>query len=90
MENLDKKQCECGMHSAGSMMDCHGCHGGKHHLIKIILKLVILIIIFWCGFKLGEITGYIKSASRSQDSGFRMIDRSNFELPLPTPAPANQ
>lgn len=60
MENMDKKQwgdmeskdsCGCGMH-----------HGGKHHLIKIILKLVIVIIIFWCGFQLGQMTGFIKAS----------------------------
>src|ERR1035437_3109509 len=70
MENLDKKQCgdngcksscqggTCGeMHS---MSGCGGCHGGKHHLKKMILKLIIVILIFWCGFKLGEITGSIR------------------------------
>ncbi len=58
MENTEKK-CECGMHPMGPM-GYHGCHGGKHHLIKIILKIIIVILIFWCGFKLGNITGSIR------------------------------
>jgi hypothetical protein len=69
MENLDKKEegntcggcskagCPCG----GVMGHMHGCCGGKYHLVKMILKIVFIIIIFWCGFKLGEMTGYIKA-----------------------------
>jgi hypothetical protein len=62
MENLDKKVCACGGSCGGNCggMQMHGCHGGRHHLVKVILKLVILIIIFWCGFKLGEMTGFIR------------------------------
>jgi hypothetical protein len=26
------------------------------------LKLVIVIIIFWCGFQLGQMTGFIKAS----------------------------
>ena len=59
MENIDKKECGCGMHQMGGC-GCPGCHGGKHHLIKIILKIIIIILIFWCGFKLGDITGSIR------------------------------
>jgi len=64
MENLDKKQCVCcagGSCGGMSSMSGCGCHGGKHHLIKIILKLIIVIIIFSCGFKLGVITGSIRA-----------------------------
>ena len=67
MENLDKKEggytCQnCG-HSGccGSMCDMHGCHGGRRHLIKMILKIVVIILIFWCGFKLGEMTGFFRA-----------------------------
>jgi hypothetical protein len=53
----------------------HGCHGGKHYLVKIILKIVIVILIFWCGFKLGEMTGFIKASS-----GERVNVRSGFGM----------
>ena len=55
----------CGMHS---MMMGHGCCGGRRHLVKIILKIVIVVLIFWCGFKLGEISGSI----RTEYGGYRM------------------
>jgi len=67
MENSDKKEggyvCQnCG-HSGccGSMCEMHGCHGGRHHLVRMILKITIVIIIFWCGFKLGEMSGFIRA-----------------------------
>ncbi len=82
MENLDKKQsednvckdcsqgkCCCGMHGG------HGFYGGKHHLVKIILKLFIIIIIFWCGFRLGEITGSIRGAY-----GRGMMNRNDYGM----------
>jgi hypothetical protein len=67
MENSDKKVCACGGSCGGNCeggscggMHMHGCHCGKHHFLKVIFKLVILIIIFWCGFQLGEMTGFIR------------------------------
>lgn len=64
MENLDKKQCVgCAGGSCGGMSSMSGCggHGEKHYLVKIILKLIIVMIIFSCGFKLGVITGSIRA-----------------------------
>ena len=55
--NMDKKVCGCGGGMGGGNcggMGMHGCHGGKYHLMKVILKLVILIIVFWCGLKAGR------------------------------------
>ncbi len=87
MENIDKKQCAvcgsgdckgCGQGGSccGSMMGhgC-GCHGhGRHHLVKVILKLIIIIIIFSCGLKLGEMIGYIKAEGHgTSESGFGMM-----------------
>ena len=96
MENLDKKQCgdngcksscqggTCGeMHS---MSGCGGCHGGKHHLKKMILKLIIVILIFWCGFKLGEITGSIRAEigqTRGTSGWGMMRGYSNYSNNLP-------
>ena len=57
-----EKKCEggsCNCGCSGGMM--HGFHGHKHHLIKMILKLIILGIIFCYAFKLGEINGSLES-----------------------------
>ena len=70
MENVEKKcegkyegqcgQCQGGCHGM-AFMGAHGCHGGKcHHLLKIILKLIIIMMIFCFGFKLGVITGSLR------------------------------
>ncbi len=56
MEN-DTKQCGgCGS------MTCKGNCGyshSKHHTMHMILKVLLLALVFMCGFKLGMITGYI-------------------------------
>ena len=70
MENVEKKcegkcegqcgQCQGGCHGM-AFMGAHGCHGGKClHLLKIILKLIIIMMIFSFGFKLGVITGSVR------------------------------
>ena len=38
---------------------CGGCCGGKNHTMHMILKVLLLALIFMCGFKLGMVTGYI-------------------------------
>jgi hypothetical protein len=108
MENLDKKQseenvckgclqgkCCCGMHGMHGM---HGCCGGGHHLVKIILKILIIIIIFWSGFRLGEVTGSIRGEyGRGMMNGnnyYGMMRGYNYNNPTgvtpttPTPTPA--
>ena len=90
MENMDKKECGCeaGKCNCGPMGHMHGCCG-KHHLVKMILKLVILIIIFWCGFRLGEMTGVLKAGYGHANYGMM---RGGYNLPVggatvtPTPA----
>ena len=96
MENVDKKEgenkCEkCGGPcTCGGMGHMHGCHGGRHCLVKMILKIVIVILIFWCGFKLGEMTGIIRSGYGHND--FKMMQGRFDNLPnnlggsVPTPA----
>jgi hypothetical protein len=67
MENMDKKcgcsVCQNGGSCGGMQPMCggHGCCHGKHHLVKMILKIFIVIIIFWCGFQLGQESGFIKA-----------------------------
>ncbi len=64
MENVDKKECGgCGdskCSCGGCKGGMRGCCGGKFCLIKIILKIIIVVLIFGCGFKLGEIVGSVR------------------------------
>jgi len=88
MENMDKKECGdvcknsscsgcCG--GMGCMHGMHGCCGRKRHLLKIILKIVIVIIIFSCGFKLGEMTGIIR-AEYGRVNNFGMMRYTNLPV----------
>ena len=95
MENVEKKcegkcesscgQCQGGCHGGYNnmaFMGAHGCHGGKcHHLLKIILKLIIIMMIFCFGFKLGVITGSLRGSGevRFNRGGYGMMQgyRSN-------------
>lgn len=36
------------------------CHGGKHILLRWILGIIILSMVFWLGFRLGEFKTYIR------------------------------
>ena len=36
------------------------CHGGKHISLRWILGIIILSLVFWLGFKLGEFKIYIR------------------------------
>ena len=82
MENQDKKpgdnkcgdSCHCGC--CGGMGHMHGCHGGRYHIIRMILKIVLVVIIFWCGFRLGEMIGFIK-ANTGYGNDFRMMSGYN-------------
>jgi len=89
MENCDKKCCEGGeskdcCKSGGSCygmsMGGHGCHGKKYCLLKMVLKIVIIILIFWTGFKLGEMTGFIKAnlGSGTGNNGSWMMRGLNY------------
>ena len=93
MENTDKKVCgegcKCG--ACGNMggMGCGGYHHGKFHLVKVILKLIIIILIFWCGFKLGAITGAIRAEEYGhgmmmQRGGYGMMNMNGATAPSPT------
>ncbi|MDE2030839.1 MAG: hypothetical protein KGI58_01085 [Patescibacteria group bacterium] len=86
MENQEKTQVESSehKHSCCDNKNCHnmhhmgmcGCHGGKYYfMIKAILKIIIVILIFWCGFKLGEITGSIRGYEHTGGRyGFGMMN----------------
>jgi len=67
-----------------------GCHGGRHHLFKMLLKIVIVILIFWSGFKLGVITGAIRGeyGRGGYDSGMMRGYYNNPPVNGAAPAPA--
>lgn len=57
MGNMD---CCRGMgHDHGGMRGgmCHWC--GKRRLVWWIVKLLVLAFVFWAGFKLGELKGFL-------------------------------
>jgi hypothetical protein len=75
MENMDKKECGSGMCGGACKSTCcggmssmsacgMGCHVGKHHLMKKVIKIFIVILIFWCGFRMGSMVGFIKANYR--------------------------
>jgi hypothetical protein len=82
MENVDKKQDECACGDScrcgcgGGMGHMHCCHGGRGHLVRLILKILIVVLIFWCGFRLGEITGSLQASYRYENS-FGMMNGYN-------------
>jgi hypothetical protein len=78
MENMNKKDCG-GNCACGGIQGtgCYGYHGGKHYLIKVILMLIIVMMIFCSGFKLGEIVGSVRGSSYG---GWGMMGRSNFGM----------
>ena len=87
MDELNKKECGCGEGKCGCGGPMGHMHGhGKRCLVKMILKIVIVILIFWCGFKLGAITGSIRAV---EGHGYGMM-RGGYNLPtggaVPVPA----
>ena len=69
MEDKENKKevCEGGMCHGGG---CGGgvCHGGmcgwgcgRHRLIRLFIGILVFILIFFAGFKLGESKGYFNS-----------------------------
>lgn len=85
MENCDKKEECCKEKSCCMSMGKCGMYGKKHCLVKMILKIVIIILIFWCGYKLGLITGFIKAelGSGFNRGGFEMMKGDNYIKNVP-------
>jgi hypothetical protein len=88
MENLDKKEgekCEgcdkCGC-CCGSMTRMHGfcgCRRGVYGLLKVILKIIIIMLIFACGFKLGVLVGSVRGGyDRVGGFGMMRVGDGNF------------
>lgn len=52
--------CECVCHGDKTCKGwwCGGGYGhGRHHFLRVILGIVILVLVFWCGFRLGALVG---------------------------------
>jgi hypothetical protein len=58
MKNQNRPEgCKCWMHDGsccGMCAGCHGWHGGAWMLVRIVLAIVIVIVVFALGVKLGE------------------------------------
>ena len=75
--NMENNTCEGGKCNGGGCDGCgschgnmmsHGCCGGKKcHLVKMIIRIVIIVIIFCVGIQIGE----LKSMMRSNNFGGR-------------------
>ncbi len=71
--------CRCS-NMRGSM--CGWCTGRKHHVLKWVLGLVIVMTAFWAGVKLGEIKERLEMAwypylHPMMRGWYGMYDRSN-------------
>ena len=59
----DKHSEECDCHACKGQKMCgrccggHCCGGGRHLLLRWLLGLLILVIVFWLGLKIGEFKG---------------------------------
>jgi hypothetical protein len=79
----------------------YGWHGGGHHVLRMILKLILVALIFTIGFKLGVMTGYIRAGygygmggagnNWGMMRGFNGVNPGNMmqngQGALPVPAP---
>ena len=58
--------CKC-----GSMM---GMGGHKHHILRKILMLILLVIVFNLGMRMGELKGLLQSQNNSYHRGGMMMN----------------
>ncbi len=50
----------CGSHMGMGMGCACGAHGGTRMLFRLLLAIIILILVFWFGVKLGELRESIR------------------------------
>lgn len=76
---------------AGGNCDCmHGWHGGRHHLLRMLLKLIIVMLIFWFGFHLGQVYGFIRAGyglGMTGNNNWGMMRGNNFNGGTGVPTP---
>ncbi len=99
MENMDKKdecgnceqccqkcgQCGSGCHHGG--MNGHGyCwgHYGRHHyLLGVALRILVVILIFWAGYALGQLVGIMRAdygGWHGYGAGYNMMQDGGYGM----------
>ena len=48
----------------------HGCRG-QYHWVYMIVRIVIVIFVFWCGVQFGELKGMIRSQMLAPHVGWQ-------------------
>ncbi len=57
----ENKPSNMGGHGHDHMCSCHG-YGHKHFVLRWLLGIVMLVIVFYLGVKVGEFKGELRSA----------------------------
>ena len=70
----------CGCGSEGSNCGggtkgcgCGWCRGGRHHVMKIVIVLIVLAVTFWAGVKIGELKAYLGGAGYGRRYGMMRL-----------------
>ncbi len=71
-KDIKEKGCSC---------FCH--HKHTHSAFRFIMTLLVIMIAFWCGLKLGELRGYIYSTQMREPVRFYVNDYQK-EKPMKT------
>ncbi len=68
MENKDNNKDNCAM-----------CFGGHRHVWHLVVKILILVIVFWLGVKMGELKEMLKEGFYGQNGGRYMMRGGNYQ-----------
>ena len=49
--------CKCGVCHGNAML---GCACGRRHWVRILIKVVIIVFVFWAGVQFGELKGMLR------------------------------
>jgi hypothetical protein len=88
--NVCEKYCRkcdgCGMCGRTGGMGFGGCgcgYFGRHHMaLWIVLRILAVILIFWAGFALGQLVGYVKAEfGYGTHGGYGMMRTMQYGTP---------
>ena len=71
----ESEGCNCGGGTKGCM--CGWCRGGRHHVMKIAIVLIVLAVTFWAGVKIGELKAYLHGAGYGRQGMMRFTGTSD-------------
>ena len=83
----ENNQCSGGVCSSekggqGAMCGCGCKQGGHRHLLKWLLKIVVLVIVFCFAFQMGEMKAMLNSYNHMRQEGYSrggmMMDNSGW------------